>query len=96
LFSQVGSINNNSKSNGETSSSIHTKSDGEEGRDWDTVKEMFKYIKPQGDFHVKARLGAALGLLLGSKALNVQVPFMFKYAGASYACGYCGYVAVAG
>lgn len=89
LFSQVGSINN-SKSNGaqETSNSIHTKSEGGEGRDWDTVKEMLRYVKPQGDFHVKARMGAALGLLLGSKALNVQVPFMFKYAGASYGCGY--------
>lgn len=86
LFSQAGSISSNARDNrvDETVNAIPTKSVDEGGRDWDTMKEMFRYIKPQGDFHVKARIGAALGLLLGSKALNVQVPFMFKYAGASY------------
>lgn len=47
--------------------------------DWGAVKEMMKYVKPQGDREVKTRMVAALGLLLGSKALNVQVPFMFKH-----------------
>jgi ATP-binding cassette, subfamily B (MDR/TAP), member 7 len=53
--------------------------DHSEMSDWSTVKEMITYVKPQGDGDVKRRMAAALGLLLGSKVLNVQVPFMFKH-----------------
>lgn len=55
------------------------KGDRETSDDWGAIKEMMKYIKPHGDREVKTRMVAALGFLLGSKALNVQVPFMFKH-----------------
>ena len=47
--------------------------------DWATVREMLSYVKPNNDRDTTVRLGAALGLLLASKGLNVQVPFMFKH-----------------
>jgi hypothetical protein len=53
-----------------------------EGSDWDTVREMIKYVRPDGSVGVRRRVVAAVGLLLGSKLLNVQVPFLFKYTGA--------------
>ena len=53
-----------------------------EGSDWDTVREMIKYVRPDGSVGVRRRVMAAAGLLLGSKLLNVQVPFLFKYTGA--------------
>ncbi|CUS22505.1 LAQU0S05e06898g1_1 [Lachancea quebecensis] len=42
------------------------------------LKDLFKYIWPSGDNKVKARVLIALSLLVGSKVLNVQVPFFFK------------------
>ncbi|KAJ1726018.1 Iron-sulfur clusters transporter atm1, mitochondrial [Coemansia biformis] len=39
---------------------------------------MFKYVWPRGDWATKSRVIAALVLMLGSKALNVQVPIIFK------------------
>lgn len=42
------------------------------------LKDLIKYIWPQGDNKVKARVLIALVLLVGSKLLNVQVPFFFK------------------
>lgn len=32
----------------------------------------------QGNTRIKARVGVAMGLLVGAKLLNVQVPFIFK------------------
>ncbi|KAK9247220.1 P-loop containing nucleoside triphosphate hydrolase protein [Lipomyces tetrasporus] len=46
--------------------------------DWAILKEMIKYIWPKGQIGVKTRVVIALGLLVGSKVLNVQVPFFFK------------------
>ncbi|KAK9362234.1 ABC transporter-like protein [Lipomyces starkeyi] len=46
--------------------------------DWAIMKEMIKYIWPKGQIGVKTRVVIALGLLVGSKVLNVQVPFFFK------------------
>ncbi|KAF6235681.1 hypothetical protein HO173_006364 [Letharia columbiana] len=46
--------------------------------DWIIIKEMAKYIWPKGDLGARARVGTALALLVGSKVLNVQVPFYFK------------------
>lgn len=46
--------------------------------DWIIIKEMAKYIWPKDDFGARARVGTALALLVGSKVLNVQVPFYFK------------------
>ena len=42
------------------------------------LKEMAKYLWPSGEFGTKLRVTAALGLLVGAKVLNVQVPFYFK------------------
>lgn len=46
--------------------------------DWAIMKEMVQYLWPKGDFATKLRVGSALGLLVGAKVLNVQVPFYFK------------------
>ena len=42
------------------------------------MKEMVQYLWPKGDFGTKLRVGSALGLLVGAKILNVEVPFYFK------------------
>ncbi|KAJ2669815.1 Iron-sulfur clusters transporter atm1, mitochondrial, partial [Coemansia sp. RSA 1285] len=39
---------------------------------------MFRYVWPKGDWATKSRVLAALGLMVGSKLLNVQVPIIFK------------------
>lgn len=49
--------------------------------DWDTIKQMMAYVKPDGSVEVRKRVVASLGLLVGSKLLNVQVPFLFKLTG---------------
>ncbi|XP_046573628.1 iron-sulfur clusters transporter ABCB7, mitochondrial-like [Haliotis rubra] len=47
---------------------------------WDIVKAMMTYIWPKNKPGIKARVVIAVGLLVGSKVMNVQVPFIFKYA----------------
>ncbi|KAJ2590828.1 Iron-sulfur clusters transporter atm1, mitochondrial [Coemansia sp. RSA 1722] len=42
------------------------------------ILSMFRYVWPKGDWATKSRVIAALGLMLGSKVLNVQVPILFK------------------
>lgn len=42
------------------------------------MKEMVQYLWPKGDFGTKLRVSSALGLLVGAKILNVEVPFYFK------------------
>lgn len=42
------------------------------------MKDMVQYLWPKGDLGTKLRVGAALGLLVGAKILNVEVPFYFK------------------
>ncbi|KUJ14760.1 iron ABC-transporter-like protein [Mollisia scopiformis] len=46
--------------------------------DWAILKEMSKYLWPKDNFGTRFRVGIALTLLVGSKVLNVQVPFYFK------------------
>jgi ATP-binding cassette, subfamily B (MDR/TAP), member 7 len=46
--------------------------------DFAIMKEMVQYLWPKGDFGTKLRVGSALGLLVGAKILNVEVPFYFK------------------
>ncbi|KAK9470541.1 P-loop containing nucleoside triphosphate hydrolase protein [Dipodascopsis tothii] len=46
--------------------------------DWYIIKEMSRYLWPKGNTGAKVRVVLALSLLLGSKLLNVQVPFFFK------------------
>ncbi|KTW29181.1 hypothetical protein T552_01138 [Pneumocystis carinii B80] len=42
------------------------------------IKEISKYLWPKDDFNTKARVCISLFLLVGSKVLNVQIPFFFK------------------
>ncbi|KAL9640370.1 MAG: hypothetical protein Q9164_000313 [Protoblastenia rupestris] len=46
--------------------------------DWAIIKEMSAYLWPKNDAGARVRVATALGLLVGSKILNVQVPFYFK------------------
>ncbi|KAL8844333.1 MAG: hypothetical protein Q9176_001243 [Flavoplaca citrina] len=46
--------------------------------DWAIIKEMSQYLWPKDDMGTKVRVGTALALLVGSKVLNIQVPFYFK------------------
>lgn len=46
--------------------------------DWAILKEMSRYLWPKGELGTKVRVGTAFALLIGSKLLNVQVPFYFK------------------
>lgn len=46
--------------------------------DWAIIKEMSQYLWPKDSFGTKLRVGLAVSLLIGSKVLNVQVPFYFK------------------
>lgn len=42
------------------------------------MKDMVQYLWPKGEIGTKIRVGAALGLLVSAKVLNVNVPFYFK------------------
>ncbi|RMZ87539.1 hypothetical protein DV736_g5228, partial [Chaetothyriales sp. CBS 134916] len=46
--------------------------------DWAILKEMLQYLWPKDDVGTKLRVATALGLLVGAKVLNVEVPFYFK------------------
>jgi ATP-binding cassette subfamily B (MDR/TAP) protein 7 len=46
--------------------------------DWAIMKEMSKYLWPKDNLGTRARVGLSVGLLVGAKVLNVQVPFYFK------------------
>ncbi|BGP55858.1 Iron-sulfur clusters transporter atm1, mitochondrial [Rhodotorula sphaerocarpa] len=47
-------------------------------RDWDIIKKLLPNVWPKSDWSTKRRVLLALGLLVGGKLLNVQVPFFFK------------------
>lgn len=47
--------------------------------DFQVLREVYHYIKPSGSREIAQRVSTALALLLGSKILSVQVPFLFKY-----------------
>ncbi|KAK4178055.1 putative iron-sulfur clusters transporter [Triangularia setosa] len=46
--------------------------------DWAIMKEMSRYIWPRDSLGDKMRVLLAVGLLIGAKVLNVQVPFFFR------------------
>lgn len=46
--------------------------------DWAIIKEMAQYLWPTDSIGTRFRVSLALALLVGSKILNVQVPFYFK------------------
>lgn len=44
------------------------------------ITRSFDLSFQQDDPDIKRRVKVAMGLLVGAKALNVSVPFLFKYA----------------
>ncbi|KAF1940736.1 iron-sulfur clusters transporter atm1, mitochondrial precursor [Clathrospora elynae] len=46
--------------------------------DWAIMKEMSQYLWPRNNLGTRFRVGLSVGLLVGAKLLNVQVPFYFK------------------
>ncbi|XP_043784144.1 iron-sulfur clusters transporter ABCB7, mitochondrial isoform X1 [Apis laboriosa] len=44
------------------------------------IRAMLRYIWPEDDPEIRKRVKIAVGLLISAKALNVGVPFIFKYA----------------
>ncbi|EAT76694.2 hypothetical protein SNOG_15856 [Parastagonospora nodorum SN15] len=46
--------------------------------DWAIMKEMSQYLWPKDNMGTRLRVGLSVGLLIGAKLLNVQVPFYFK------------------
>ncbi|KAF2007666.1 iron-sulfur clusters transporter atm1, mitochondrial precursor, partial [Amniculicola lignicola CBS 123094] len=46
--------------------------------DWAIMKEMSQYLWPKDNLGTRLRVGLSVGLLIGAKLLNVQVPFYFK------------------
>lgn len=46
--------------------------------DWAIMKEMAQYLWPKDSMGTRFRVGLAFSLLVGSKVLNVQIPFYFK------------------
>ena len=46
--------------------------------DWAIIRNMAHYLWPKNDFGTRFRVGLSVGLLVGAKVLNVQVPFYFK------------------
>lgn len=46
--------------------------------DWAIMKEMSQYLWPKDNLGTRLRVGVSVGLLLGAKLLNVQIPFYFK------------------
>ncbi|EPY75000.1 hypothetical protein CB1_001818001 [Camelus ferus] len=44
------------------------------------IKAMLSYVWPKDRPDLRARVAISLGLLGGAKAMNIVVPFMFKYA----------------
>ena len=47
--------------------------------DQQIIRQLFGYVWPADNPEFKRRVAGALALLLGSKLLNIQVPFLFKY-----------------
>jgi len=48
--------------------------------DREIFKIMYNYIWPKDEISLRARVAASLTFLVAGKVINVQVPFLFKYA----------------
>eukprot|EP00850_Spirogloea_muscicola_P001318 SM000005S17115 [mRNA] locus=s5:270748:275529:- [translate_table: standard] len=53
--------------------------DGEPGADIRILRTLSAYLWPRDNPELQRRVAGSLGLLVGSKVLNIQVPFFFKY-----------------
>ncbi|GIX92365.1 ATP-binding cassette sub-family B member 7, mitochondrial [Caerostris darwini] len=51
----------------------------EDVKGWAIVKKMLTYIWPKDKPEIRKRVIISLGLLVGAKLLNIEVPFLFKY-----------------
>ncbi|GFV51853.1 ATP-binding cassette sub-family B member 7, mitochondrial [Trichonephila clavipes] len=56
---------------------IGTPSENVQG--WAIVKKMITYIWPKDRPEIRRRVIFSVGLLVGAKLLNIEVPFLFKY-----------------
>ncbi|ORY84119.1 P-loop containing nucleoside triphosphate hydrolase protein [Leucosporidium creatinivorum] len=66
-------------SSGQDVSKVTQVSEKEQGRkDWEIIKTLLPNVWPKNDWGTKTRVLLAVGLLIGGKLLNVQVPFFFK------------------
>lgn len=54
--------------------------DGPEISQMDMLRAMMSYIWPKDNQFIRQRVCLSVGLLIGAKALNVCVPFIFKSA----------------
>ena len=85
--------NNNEKVNTKSSSSIPSGKDNNQKQikavasdsssftavSWEKMmKNLAQYVWPKGEPALQARVTVAMGLLIGAKILNLQVPFLFK------------------
>ncbi|KAL4855557.1 ABC transporter B family member 25 [Chlorella vulgaris] len=64
---------------GGSSSGVSAEDKGDLMSDVEILKEAAYYVFPKGNREWRSRVTIALGLLMGSKVLSVQVPFLFKY-----------------
>lgn len=48
----------------------------------DVLRQLMRYLWPEGEPALRARVVTSLVLLLGAKVCSIYVPFMFKNAGA--------------
>lgn len=61
-----------------TSASSTTQGSLREMSSFEIVSKLFRFVWPKDNYKIKIRVLIALALLLGSKVLNVTVPFFFK------------------
>ncbi|KAI0649493.1 P-loop containing nucleoside triphosphate hydrolase protein [Trametes meyenii] len=57
---------------------VHISQSEQRKRDWNIVRKLAENLWPKGDWKTRGRVLFGLGLLVGGKLLNVQVPLLFK------------------
>jgi ATP-binding cassette subfamily B protein len=62
---------------------------------WLTIRALLPYLWPKGDWELKARVVAAVALLIAAKLCNVYVPILYKRAVDSLSTGAQGHVTAA-
>ncbi|KAF3454774.1 hypothetical protein FNV43_RR05222 [Rhamnella rubrinervis] len=83
LFSTTSSTDNNDNKTGAASKATTTVSKGppdQQVADMKILRTLASYLWMKDNLEFRSRVIAALGLLVGAKVLNVQVPFLFKLA----------------
>ncbi|KAI0671372.1 P-loop containing nucleoside triphosphate hydrolase protein [Trametes maxima] len=57
---------------------VHISQSEQRKRDWNIVRKLAENLWPKDDWKTRGRVLFGLGLLVGGKLLNVQVPLLFK------------------